>query len=196
MTFYCGKARVTIRFSLALLLCLLPILGGKLMPLAALCIALHEAGHLLFLAWRNTRLESAVLSISGVRIKTMDGQPLSAGAEIALNAAGPCVNLLSTAIICAAGWGIEWMRFAAVSLVIAVVSLLPIGNTDGAAILDALLHLILDDRAAGRILLLIRILSGVGVLLLLWALLPTSQWHWYYLLGLCGFIPALVEDRR
>lgn len=194
MKFTIGHLHVRIRFSLVFALCLLPMMGGKLVPLLILSIALHEAGHLLFLRLRGLPIESLDLSLNGVRLALCPQAALSSQETICLNAAGPGVNLFSTIFVLLLWHGMNGMRFAAVSLAVAAVSLLPLGDSDGAAILETALSDRLEPRKVSHWMKRIRFVVGILLMAALCFFLMRSGWHWYYLLGLCGFAAVLIEE--
>lgn len=193
MSFTIFRVKVTLRFSLAVFLCLIPLLPGKLLPLLLLAIALHEAGHLLYLAFSQTPVRSITLSLRGVLMDVTPGA-LSPRQEILLNIAGPLMNILSAALSILLFEGMDSTRFTAVSLAVGAVNLIPFGNTDGAVALESAL-IGKEHTTAAKITAAVRLFLGFALLISIAAAWIASGWRWYYLLGVYYFAVSLVEEK-
>ena len=135
----------------------------------------HEAGHLLLLWLLGARVHKLRLTVSGAVIVT---EPLSYGQEIAVAAAGPACNLLLFLL------NAKTHPVAAfVNLCLLSYNLLPSYPMDGGRILQALLRLLLPERAALWTERGIGI--GCGVLLLAGACYLTCVWR-------AGLWPVLI----
>jgi len=138
-----------------------------------LAVSLHELGHLLALFAFGAPPSGVELRSFGIRI-VRRGMPLTAGRELIVLLAGPCVNLLLAALFFAASLaGLEALRSPALmNLMLALFNLFPVGCLDGGGILRCLLELRLSPRAADVVCLAVAIafllpLLVVGTLLLL-----------------------------
>ena len=153
MSFRLFGATITISFALAVLLCAAALLPGKLPPLLLAAILLHEGGHLLYITAERLRLTEIRLSLTGVRMTLADNVTMTLRRQLLLNCSGPAANLLTAAVTALLDRGVQGERLAAVSLAVATVTLFPLGDSDGAAVMTALLERYggLSGRAAVRI---------------------------------------------
>ena len=144
MSFRLFGAKITISFALAVLLCAAALLPGKLPPLLLAAILLHEGGH-----W----LTEIRLALTGVRMTLADNVTMTLRRQLLLNCSGPAANILTAAVTALLDGGVQGERLAAVSLAVATVTLFPLGDSDGAAVMTALLERYggLSGRAAVRI---------------------------------------------
>lgn len=138
MTFLIFGVRVRVSFLLAMGLCAAVLLPGRLIPLLAVVIALHEAGHFTYVFACKMRIKCIDFSLFGVRVTLSEGR-LREGQELLLNLSGPAVNLLSGGLLLLWGDSMQAKRAAAVHLAVAAATLFPLGNSDGAAIAANLL---------------------------------------------------------
>lgn len=138
MTFLIFGVRVRVSFLLAMGLCAAVLLPGRLIPLLAAVIALHEAGHFTYVFACKMRIKRIYFSLFGVRVTLSEGR-LREGQELLLNLSGPAVNLLSGGLLLLLGDSMQAKRAAAVHLAVAAATLFPLGNSDGAAIAANLL---------------------------------------------------------
>ncbi len=103
---------------------------------AALC---HEVGHLVTMLVLGVRVNEVELTLFGAEIRTL---PMSVGcaAQVAVYASGAAANLVSSAAAFVAfGWTFGTSFFAACSVSLAALNLLPIRTLDGGCILEMLL---------------------------------------------------------
>lgn len=138
MSFLVFGVRVRVSFLLAMGLCAAVLLPGRLIPLLAGVIALHEAGHFTYVFACKMRIKRIDFSLFGVRVTLSEGR-LREGQELLLNLSGPAVNLLSGGLLLLWGDSMQAKRAAAVHLAVAAATLFPLGNSDGAAIAANLL---------------------------------------------------------
>lgn len=138
MSITIGGVRVTLRFGAALLCALLPFLPGRLPPLLLGAIVLHEGGHLLYILLQRLPLAAVDCTLRGVKITLRGDACLSTGQSAALNLAGPLANLLAVGPVLWCDGTMQGKRAAAVLLAVALVTLVPCGNTDGAMALKCL----------------------------------------------------------
>lgn len=189
MSFSLGHVRVTVRFSLVLVLAVLPFLGGRLPLLLFWAVFLHETGHLLYILARGFPIKAVECSLAGVKI-ALGERTLSLRETVLLNLLGPLMNFLS-------GWaalllfpGVSVWRFAAVSFLLGGLNLLPLGETDGMELLSA----VLIKAGKGHILPRVRLFLSVLVLFAILLLLLKNGWSWFYLLPIGYFIGRSVEE--
>ena len=140
MDFTIGKTQITVSFWLAVGLCAAALIPGRLLPLLLTGIALHEGGHFAYLLLRKKRIGRIRFSLTGVRVTLADGARLSGNEELLLNLCGPVANLLTGGTVMLCGGTMQAMRLAAMSFAIAAATLLPLGESDGTAIVDILLE--------------------------------------------------------
>ena len=182
MTLKIKGVPVTVRFSLALLCALLPFLPGRLPPLLMLAIALHEAGHLFYILLMRLPLAGVVCSLSGVRITLRGDAHLTVGQTVVLNLAGPVMTLLAAATALLCNNTMQGYRFAAVSLAVAAATLIPCGNTDGAAALRSLFSRRLQKWV------------GIATGILCCGVCLWQGKLWGCAVGIYFFVAALVEE--
>ena len=120
--------------------------------LALLAAAVHETGHILAARILKIKLELFSLDLLGARLTT-SGRLCSYGDEALLCAAGPLANaltgLLALAFIPYVGELREYLLFfAAASLSLGFLNLLPIRSFDGGRILHCLLCRTVSQRIA------------------------------------------------
>lgn len=112
-----------------------------------LCITaalLHELGHLVALGLLRVRLLRVCLSPLGVRIEREESYSLKA--ELAINLAGPAINLMVAAGSCLMGMTV----FSAVNLALGLFELCPLPSLDGGQAMFCLLQMILPLQKAQR----------------------------------------------
>lgn len=114
-----------------------------LVPLAMLACALHELGHYAAAKRLGCGVRKIRLTAVGAEMK-LSGQ-LGYGGEIAVAAAGPCVNILLSFIFCRWEWGCV---FAGLNLALGCFNLLPIGRLDGGRIVYCVLAVLLGPDLA------------------------------------------------
>lgn len=140
MNFTLGKTQVTVSFWLAVGLCAAALLPGRLLPLLLTAVTLHEGGHFAYLLLQKKHVGRMRFSLTGVRVTLADGARLSGGEELLLNLCGPAANLLTGGAVLICGRTMQVMRMAAVSFAVAAATLVPLGESDGTAIVDILLE--------------------------------------------------------
>ena len=140
MNFTLGKTQVTVSFWLAVGLCSAALLPGRLLPLLLTAVTLHEFGHFAYLLLRKKHVGCIRLSLTGVRVTLADGVRLSGGEELLLNLCGPAANLLTGVAVLICSRTMQAVRMAAASFAVAAATLLPLGVSDGTAIVDILLE--------------------------------------------------------
>ena len=129
-----------------------------------LAALLHECGHLLAARWMKIPLRSMRIDLLGARLDVGD-RLLPYGEEWLLAASGPLASLLFAALACPL-----WHRFSlafvfsAVSLLLGLLNLLPVGSFDGGRMTEALLARTLGAKKAYFIVSLLTL----SALLLLW----------------------------
>lgn len=162
----CGRA-------LGIFCCILPSVlacaasGALMLPLAAAVFA-HEAAHILVLRLVGGRLRDFRAAPFGLRLE-IDESTLSVGGEALVAAAGSGANLLCAgvaALLYAAG--IDLVAFGALSLLYALVNLLPALPLDGGRLLCLAL------AARGDPLRAVRVTAGVSLFLSLAVFLAAS----------------------
>lgn len=158
MNFTVGNVQIKVSFVLAVGLCAGTLLPGHLLPLLWLAILLHECGHFIYITAAGKKIGAINFSLTGVRVTLAEGW-MSRGQELLLNLSGPAVNLL-LGIIMLTGKTMQSMRAAAVHWAVAAATLLPLGNSDGTAIMDILLECCCG-RLTGQIRRWLR--RGIGV---------------------------------
>lgn len=135
-----------------------------------LCIAaalLHELGHLVALGLLRVRLLRVCLSPFGVRIEREESCSLRT--ELAINLAGPAVNLM----LASGSYLMGSTAFSAVNLALGLFELCPLPSLDGGQAMFCLLQMVLPLQKAQRICNMVEtaicvLLLGGGVWLLLW----------------------------
>lgn len=164
------QIRIDPAFAIALIYLLLfeHSVWGLLSLLAA---ALHEIGHLSAACLLHIRPAQITVGALGARIG-FSQRLLSYRDEFLIAAAGPAVNLICLPLCLFGlrrlssldGAGERLLFFAAASLVLALLNLLPLRSFDGGRMLRALCAVLLGDRAADRILHVTTAICGI----LLW----------------------------
>lgn len=115
----------------------------RLLPMALLAAAMHEAGHLIAVYALGGRVSRLRLSAVGAELR-LEGLASYRG-EILCALAGPAVNLLSAVIAARAGRA----EFAGIHLALGVFNLLPVSALDGGRCVLAVAGLLTDaDRVA------------------------------------------------
>ncbi len=140
-----------------------------------LSVTLHETGHLIALRCVGARIHKVRLGVSGTTIQTV---PLRYSHEILVAAAGPMMNFMLLLLLLHKEPVAALLNFCLLCY-----NLLPVYPLDGGRILRALLHLLLDEKAAEMIEKMVS-LACLTVLLLLSCYL-TCVWH-------AGLWPVLV----
>lgn len=157
MGFKLGGISCHISFGFFTLLSVYMLLDKQGMGFPILCaVAVHESGHLLFMAALGGRVERVELAAYGVRIEKRGLLPYEK--ELAIYLGGICANFIAVAACLAAGKG---GVFLYANLLLAVFNLLPVGRLDGGVILRLLLE------RAGKIRLAPAVHTCVGVTVLL-----------------------------
>lgn len=145
--------------------------GSGLAVWCLLASFLHEMGHLTALAACGRQPAAVEAGIFGVRMTQNPGTPLSYGRNILVSLAGPLANLLTAALLAAAG---AQPGAIAVQLSIGLFNLLPVEALDGGQALFCLLADHMEATRAERIVLggsvaAILPLATLGCLLLLYS---------------------------
>ena len=162
----CGRA-------FGIFCCILPSVlacaasGALMLPLAA-AVFIHETAHILVLRLVGGRLRDFRAAPFGLRLE-IDESTLSVGGEALVAAAGSGANLLCAgvaALLYAAG--IDLIAFGALSLIYALVNLLPALPLDGGRLLCLAL------AARGDPLRAVRVTAGVSLFLSLAVFLAAS----------------------
>lgn len=121
---------------------------------------LHELGHIFMAKIFRVRFSSLTLSSLGATLKPQDGMG-SYVSEMMIAAAGPAINLLSTAVLLSFDNLASpfWNFFMMSSMVLAFLNLLPIRGFDGGRIFLCLLSLTPCRNAAEALLSFLSFLS-------------------------------------
>lgn len=132
--------RITVRPPTVIFAVLLIMLDGSMLSIlpfaAALC---HEIGHLTVMLAVGADVREVEITLFGAEIRT-SSLPCGTLAAVAVYAAGASANLLSAAVMTAIPYStVETEFFAACSVSLAAVNMLPIRTLDGGCILEALL---------------------------------------------------------
>lgn len=153
-----------------------------MLPLAA-AIFLHECAHLAALKLFGGELQKFSPAPFGLCME-FDETTLSLAAEAAVSAAGCTVNLLSALIsfLLYKCFGIDILSFGAVSLVLALINLIPTEPLDGGRLLNVLITYIKGPEIAYRVTSVITYVFGFLLFLLSSYALLTSQSGIYPLL--------------
>ena len=115
-------------------------------------VAVHELGHILMAKFCNIRLRELKLGIFGAAL-TPTSTLYSYKKEILLALGGPLFSFACTfAVRAFSSGGASTDTFAAVSLMLGCINLLPIAGFDGGRITHCILCVVLGPRSAGRIL--------------------------------------------
>ena len=133
----------------AILICAAVFLQPAKIAVPFLCAAaMHELGHLAAARLLGIRLRSLDIGPLGATIKIREGL-ISYKKEFLLCAAGPFVNLVgaaASAFIVDRCDAIEW--FCAISLMLALLNLLPLSGFDGGRMLGAAIESVAGPRGA------------------------------------------------
>ena len=131
---------------------------------AVICsVVLHEAGHLIASMLYGRVPQSIRLMPAGINIGLLP--PRSYREELTVSAAGPVINLLT--LLLADAFPLTLARqLASVSLLLAVLNLLPITGFDGGRICHALLSILFSETTADAFL---KISTAIS-LAILWVL--------------------------
>ena len=165
---------------------------GRVWPWLVVCVAaaLHELGHLAAARAVGGRIRGLRLERVGARVEL--GGLLSYGGEALVALGGPLANVLSAAVALPMGHrsGGEggWLLFAAASLVLGGVNLLPVGTLDGGRVLRCAVARRWGEGAADSV-------SGAvtGVCLMgLWLLAAYALLRWAQMLSLFIFSFCLL----
>ncbi|MBQ4598947.1 MAG: hypothetical protein IJB19_03455 [Clostridia bacterium] len=182
------KQKRILRQALHIFICALPLVlfcltGGALMLPLAGAIFLHESAHLLTLRLCGGRMRSFRPAPFGLCIE-YDENTLSLGGEIAVSGAGCLVNLLSAAVslLLYRFFAVDIFDFGIVSLLTAVLNLLPVHPLDGGRFLYLLLAKRYDPDLANRVTAVLTYCFGFLIFLFASYLLLTSQAGIYPLL--------------
>ncbi|MGM9642616.1 MAG: site-2 protease family protein [Eubacteriales bacterium] len=129
---------------------------------------LHELGHMTAAMLLGIPLRSLDIGMFGASLKVR-GSLISYPKEFLLCAAGPAMNFISAALICAVslhrGYYTEcgeW--FASVSLMLGILNLIPATGFDGGRMLSVTVCSLFGPRAAARVL----SLTSFSSIVLLW----------------------------
>ena len=110
--------------------------GGAIL-LGGLACALHELAHIFVLCWQRNKIKQIRLTLYGAVIEL--SSVLSYRQELAAAAAGPLCNLLLAAFFCRFP---SCVCFTGLNLTLGIFNLLPLGQLDGARILNCLFGLL------------------------------------------------------
>lgn len=148
MTFRCRGVEVTLSFWF---FCgAVVLLAGDRSGTAGLffwAVALHEGGHLLYMALARLPVGALRLSPLGLLLALRPGCRPGAGQSLLLNLSGCAANLAAAALLpLLPGGGMAALRFSAVNAAVGGLNLLPIPGLDGAQVLEDLLVLLLGWR--------------------------------------------------
>ena len=132
--------RLIVRPATVILCVTLTALEGSVLALVPFLASLfHELGHLALMFVLGVRVDEVELTVFGAEIRTL---PMTVGcaAQVAVYASGAVANLLSSAVVLAAfGRTFGARFFAACSVSLALLNLLPIRTLDGGCVLETLL---------------------------------------------------------
>lgn len=158
----------------------------------ALAALLHELGHLAAAWGWGVPVKALRLDLFGARME-LDGL-LSYRAELAVAAGGPLVSLLAAALVYPLGrlWD-EAYLFAAVSVGLGLLNLLPVRGLDGGRMLACGLSLLFGERGADVTL---RVTTGLALgglwLLSVYALLRAGETLSLFVFALCMLVRLLT----
>ena len=137
---------------------------------------LHECGHILALRLTKHKIHSLKFTAVGVILET---GPLSYRYELAVSLSGPAVNALLLFLTAKSS-----PLFALVNLCLLLYNMLPLYPLDGGRALCATLHLLLNERTAHFMEILLGALCFLCILSV--CIYLTCMWHaglWPILLG-------------
>ena len=156
---------------------------------------LHELGHILAAWGWGVPMRGMRLDLFGARMEL--GGQISYRTELAVAAGGPLVSLLAAALAFPLGsaWGGASL-FAAVSLGLGLLNLLPVRGLDGGRMLSCGLSLLLGERAAD---LTLRLTTGLALgslwLLSVYCLLRLGETLTLFTFALCLLIRLLTDEK-
>ena len=158
----------------------------------AAALVLHEAAHLCAMAALGVGAEGIRLTPAGIEIRRA-GRLTSYAADACVSLPGPAVSLAAGAAALAFGWGPPF--FAAASLALGAVNLLPVRGLDGGEALSAALSALLSPEKARAI---VRPLSA-AVSLAVWVaavyvLLATSGNFSLFILSAALFCSSVFRE--
>ena len=183
--------------------------GGLAWSEAAAAFAaalLHEGGHLLAAAVAVVRVESMTLDLFGARLAL--GGLISYGQEFAVAAGGPCVNLLTAALLmplwvsrgAPSGGALHALILA--SLGLSAVNLLPVRTLDGGRMLSCFCGVLAGDGSPVPPRLPDRLLSvttaavlGIVWLLSAYALLRADRFLSLFAFSFCLLCRVITGER-
>ena len=150
------STRVGFDFSFFAVMALMFFLdSGGLSAGIAACV-IHEMGHLVVMGSTGVSVERILFYGAGIRISA-DLSDSRFGQRLAVLSAGCTANLLSAFVFVALGWNLG----VASSIATALFNLLCLGELDGAAIIRLFCERYLSPTAEKRVLLIMRLISGV-----------------------------------
>lgn len=156
---------------------------------------LHELGHIAAAWGWGVPLRGMRLDLFGARMEL--GGRIPYRAELAVAAGGPLVSLLAASLAFPLGrvWGGAYL-FAAVSLGLGMLNLLPVRGLDGGRMLSCGLSLLLDERAAD---LTLRLTTGLALgslwLLSVYCLLRLGETLTLFTFTLCLLLRLLGNEK-
>ena len=156
---------------------------------------LHELGHIAAAWGWGVPLRGLRLDLFGARMEL--GGRIPYRAELAVAAGGPLVSLLAASLAFPLGrvWGGAYL-FAAVSLGLGLLNLLPVRGLDGGRMLSCGLSLLLDERAAD---LTLRLTTGLALgslwLLSVYCLLRLGETLTLFTFTLCLLLRLLGNEK-
>lgn len=127
------RFRFTFGFFAVWALLLLQSAFSETAAMAAICIALHELGHMATMRVLKIRIRGLTFYSGGIKLKSESLALRSTLSEIAVLAAGPFVNL----ILGAAGCLFESRIFTGINISLMLFNLLPLSALDGGRIIRA-----------------------------------------------------------
>ena len=135
LNFYAGGIhfRFTFGFFAVWALLLLQSAFSETAAMAAVCIALHELGHIGAMKALGIKVQGITFYSGGIKLKSDPLSLRSTLSEISVLAAGPLVNLLLGAAGCLLGNRI----FTGINISLMLFNLLPLSALDGGRIMQA-----------------------------------------------------------
>lgn len=135
LNFYAGGIhfRFTFGFFAVWALLLLQSAFSEAAAMAAVCIALHELGHIGAMKALGIKVQGITFYSGGIKLKSAPLSLRSTLSEISVLAAGPLVNLL----LGAAGCLLENRIFTGINISLMLFNLLPLSALDGGRIMQA-----------------------------------------------------------
>lgn len=153
MIFFIHGVRVRLSFWFFFAASLLLLIDrDRVAGLFLAAIAVHEAGHLLYLLLANLSLGEAELSPRGLILSLTPGCHLSPEQSLALNLSGCGANFLAAAALALLPvGGIDALRLSAVNTALGLANLLPVPGLDGGQALEDALVLLLGWERGSRL---------------------------------------------